>query len=71
MAGIIRLQLDVSVQIKFAGKDHKTGAHVLTNTGDGKQGSESRLRGSDRIERAVGGADKEALNIRDVGCWIA
>ena len=55
----------VSVEYKFVGQDNKTGAQVLKNTGDGRQGSESWLRGAERFERAVGGPNKEALDIRD------
>lgn len=55
----------VNVEYKFVGPDNKTGSQVLGNTADGKQGSTTWIGGSNRIENAVGGATKEALNIRD------
>lgn len=55
----------MNVEYKFVGPDNKTGSQVLGNTADGKQGSTTWIGGSNRIENAVGGATKEALNIRD------
>ena len=43
----------VSIEYKFVGADGRTGAQVLKNTKDGKQGSESWIQGSNRIEKAV------------------
>jgi hypothetical protein len=44
----------VNIEYKFVGQDNKTGAQVLKNTNDGKQGSESWIAGSNRIQNAVG-----------------
>ncbi len=52
----------VSVEYKFVGQDNKTGAQVLKNTGDGKQGSLSWMLGSGRLEKAVG--DDAAVEIK-------
>jgi filamentous hemagglutinin len=65
----------VSVEYKFVGQDNKTGAQVLKNTGDGKQGSESWLGGSGRLEKAVGGgpqadAVRDALKQNRVESWV-
>jgi len=54
----------VSVEYKFVGQDNKTGAQVLKNTGDGKQGSTSWIGGSGRIEKAVSSI-KEVERIYD------
>ncbi|TXH89793.1 MAG: hypothetical protein E6Q78_06205 [Rhodoferax sp.] len=54
----------VNVEYKFVGTDRKTGAQVLGNTADGKQGSTTWIGGSSRIENAVG-AGKNADDIRD------
>lgn len=64
----------VSVEYKFVGQDNKTGAQVLKNTGDGKQGSTSWIGGSGRLEKAVGAdlaidVDK-ALRIGRVESWV-
>ncbi|MDQ5915224.1 MAG: hypothetical protein QG584_1115, partial [Pseudomonadota bacterium] len=44
----------VVVEYKFVGQDNKTGAQVLGSTADGKQGSDSWVLGSGRLEKAVG-----------------
>jgi filamentous hemagglutinin len=62
------------VEYKFVGQDNKTGAQVLKNTGDGKQGSESWLAGSGRLEKAVGEqaapAVYKALDAGRVESWV-
>jgi Spy/CpxP family protein refolding chaperone len=55
----------VVIEYKFVGQDSKMGAQVLGNTNDGLQGSLGWIGGSNRIEKAVGGSTKEALQIRD------
>ncbi|NBD20313.1 hypothetical protein GTZ97_06465 [Aquabacterium fontiphilum] len=64
----------VSVEIKFVGQDHKTGAQVLKNTDDGKQGSTSWIGGSGRIEKAVGVEQSRdvynALRAGRVESWV-
>jgi hypothetical protein len=65
----------VSVEIKFVGQDHKTGAQVLKNTDDGKQGSTSWIGGSGRIEKAVGGeaevrSIRHALDAGRIESWV-
>ena len=45
-----------------AGRTDKSGRSALGNTADGKQGSQSWIRESDRLEKAVG--DSIALDIR-------
>ncbi|HBO6310296.1 TPA: hypothetical protein L4738_003479, partial [Pseudomonas aeruginosa] len=44
----------VMIEYKFVGPDGKTGASYLGNTLDEKQGSESWMLGSGRLEKAVG-----------------
>jgi filamentous hemagglutinin len=64
----------VSVEYTFVGQDSKTGAQVLKNTADGRQGSESWLGGSGRLEKSVGAdlaidVDK-ALGTGRVESWV-
>lgn len=54
----------VIIEYKFVGVDSKTGASALSRTADGKQGSESWILGSGRLEKAVG-SEKEANKIYD------
>lgn len=52
----------VVIEYKFVGDLKRTGSSALGTTADGKQGSESWVAGSDRLERSVG-ADS-ALDVR-------
>jgi filamentous hemagglutinin len=65
----------VNIEYKFVGQDSKTGAQVLGNTADGKQGSASWIAGSGRIEKAVGSLDearsvKASLESGRVESWV-
>jgi filamentous hemagglutinin len=65
----------VNIEYKFVGQDNKTGAQVLGNTADGKQGSTSWIGGSGRIEDAVGAgpqadAIRDAIKQNKVESWV-
>lgn len=64
----------VNVEYKFVGNDGKTGAQVLGNTVDGKQGSLGWIAGSNRIEKAVGEqaapAVYRAIDAGRVESWV-
>ncbi|WP_090143190.1 hemagglutinin repeat-containing protein [Limnohabitans sp. DM1] len=64
----------VNIEYKFVGQDNKTGAQVLKNTNDGKQGSTSWIGGSGRIEDAVGADNAidvdKALRTGRVESWV-